>query len=308
MATSAAPFPFQAPRLFARLEESGIGTTFIRGLWPTGFGWPRVRIRLNLEFYILRIKSMKKLTALMTAALLLVVAWAPVAVAAKKTDARPVDFRACNYREGKTKQDLDKATEMFRNWANKNAVSYSAWLLTPETYSGDSFDVGWLGAWPNSVDYGVGMEKWKTPGNPVAAELNSVLDCSSGHEMAMSLPINAPDTTAEDGVLLFYQCSLNAGKSLADAYTAHLELGQTNKALGSLALSWMFTPAAGSGKIDFDYYYVIGFYRYSDMGATMEIFFNGGGAANREKILGPVASCRTPNGYDVENIRAADER
>ena len=107
---------------------------------------------------------------------------------------------------------------------------------------------------------------------------------------------------------MFYACTLHEGKTLEEAYKAHLDAGQAMKALGSLAVSWMFQPAAGAGDIEFDYYHVVGFYRYSDMGATMEMYANGGGRQKQKAILGEVAACNTPTVFDAHSVRAQDER
>jgi hypothetical protein len=245
-------------------------------------------------------------------AVLVVVVWAaaigPVFAMEWTTSAAPVDFRACNYRDGKTLADLQKVSAKFRDYANKNDLAYSAWLLVPEYHTGIDFDVGWLGAWPNSEAYGVSMERWKSNGRQLQAEFSQVIDCSSRHEMALSRPINAPQGTPEDGVLMFYACSLSDGVDIDKAYAAHLKAGTEMKGLGSLAVSWMFLPAIGAAQADFDYYHVIGFYRYSDMGATMEMYFNGGGIQKQQAILGKVSSCATPTVFDAISVRAFDER
>ena len=224
------------------------------------------------------------------------------------TSAAPVDFRACNFRDGKTMADFDKVAAKFRDYAKKNDLAYSAWALIPEYQTGIDFELGWLGAWPNSEANGVSMERWKSNGRQLAAEFNQVIDCSGRHEMALSKPINAPQGTPEDGVLMFYACSLNDGVDIDKAYAAHLKAGTEMKGMGSLAVSWMFLPAIGAADADFDYYHVIGFYRYSDMGATMEMYFNGGGIQKQQAILGKVSSCRTPTVFDAISVRAMDER
>jgi hypothetical protein len=220
----------------------------------------------------------------------------------------PVDFRACNFQKSKGMIDLEKVSAKFREYANKNDFAYSAWTLTPQYHNGADFDVGWLGAWPNGEAFGVSMERWNTTGRALQEEFNQVMDCSGRHEMAGSLPINAPEGTPEDGILMFYPCTLHDGKTLPEAYAAHLKAGIAMKGLGSLADSWMFQPAAGAGDIDFDYYHVVGFSRYSDMGATMEMYANGGGKREQQKILGSISSCQTPTVFDALSVRAYDER
>jgi len=250
-----------------------------------------------------------KLALLATAVCVASVTWTSSVLALESPVKRaPVDFRACNYRDGKSMADLEKVNAKFRQYANSNDFAYAAWILTPQYHADAAFDVGWLGAWPDGESFGVSMEKWKTGGSQVAAEYNQVIDCSLRHEMAMSLPINAPESTPTNGVVMFYQCNLKDGKTLSDAYQAHLQSGLAMKAKGSLAMSWFYSPAAGSGDIDFDYYHVVAFSRYSDMGATMEMYVNGGGQQEQQRILGSVSSCKTPVVLDALSVRDHDER
>jgi hypothetical protein len=249
---------------------------------------------------------MKKLLTAVITVHMLSIGWVPSALAVQS--GTPVDFRACNFRDGKDMQDLNKVGAKFREYANKNDIHYSAWALIPQYQTNIGFDLGWLGAWPDGEAFGVSMEKWTTTASHVRAEFNEVLDCSSRHEMSVSLPINATAGTPEDGVLMFYQCSLHEGKTLADAYKGHLEAGTAMKGMGSLAVSWMFQPSVGAGDIDFDYYHVLGFYRYSDLGATLEMYVNNGGQQAQQEILGSTRSCETPVVYDAISMRAGDER
>ena len=252
---------------------------------------------------------MNKLLVVLAVAFVVPVGWSQVAFAQQEpVKAAPVDFRACNFRDGKSMRDLDKVSAQFRQYANKNDFAYAAWTLTPQFHNDIGFDVGWLGAWPDSEAFGISMEKWHSTGSGIAADFDKVVDCSGRHELAVSLPINAPDGTPEDGVLMFYACTLRDGISMDAAYFAHLKAGTVMKGMGSLAVSWMFQPAIGAGDIDFDYYHVLGFYRYSDMGATMEMYANNGGKKAQQKILASVSSCVTPVVFDAISVRARDER
>jgi len=221
--------------------------------------------------------------------------------------AAPVDFRACKYREGKDFQDLEKVNATFRTYANEHNYDYAAWTLHPQYQTDLDFDLGWLGAWPDGESFGVSMENWMSEGLSVQAAYDEVIDCSGRHEMALSLPINAPESTPEDGLLMFYACNLKDGKTVADAYKAHLDAGTVMKGLGSLAVSWFFEPVAGASVERPDYYHVLGFYRYSDLGATMDLYVKGGRAA-QQKILSKVSSCATPVIFDALSVRAHDER
>lgn len=249
---------------------------------------------------------MKKIFITVLAACLASVGWAQ-SVLAQKVDATPVEFRMCQYVEGKSLKDLDKLTTKFREYANKNDFNYAAWILSPELRTDIGWDVAWLGAWPSGEAYGVSMEQWNSPDNNLLPLFQEVIQCK-GHIMMASLPINAPSGTPEDGVVLSYPCTLNEGKSLKDAYKAHLDYGQTMKANGSLSISWMYTPMAGFGANTIDYYHVVAFYRYADLGSTMDLFVNRGGVETRQKIIDPIATCQTPNVYNAMSVRAHDER
>lgn len=254
---------------------------------------------------------MKKLTTYVATAVAVCWTWSPLVLAQKpaiEASAAPVDFRACKFKEGKTRADLDQVAAKFKAYADKNDSQYAAWILTPQYHSQSNFDVGWLGAWPDGESFGVSMERWMTTGGALQAEFDQVVDCSNHHEMAASLPINAWDATPQDGILLVYQCSLEKGKSLRDAYAAHLEWGTAKKALGFLDNSWMFQPMAGIRDIDFDYYHLVAFYRYSDLGAAVEVYANGGGKTKRDGIYKGITDCGRPFIYDFTAVRYREDR
>jgi len=233
---------------------------------------------------------------------------AAIGTAKKQGVAAPVDFRACTFRPGKTMADLDAVAAKFRAYANQNDLDYAAWIIVPEYRSGEDFDVGWLGAWPDGEAFGLSMEKWKSTGRALQAEFATVMDCSKHHEMASSLPINAADATPQDGIMLVYQCSLAEGRSVQDAYAAHLKWGTAKKSLGFLDNSWLFQPAAGLQDSGFDYYHIVVFYRYSDLGAAIEEYANGGGKKTRDDIYAGVTDCGLPFIYDFISVRDRDER
>lgn len=252
---------------------------------------------------------MNNLIATVIAVIVVLMGWAPPALSADHQPiAAPLDFQACHFLKGKNMKDLDKVSAEFRQYANKNDFAYSAWTLVPQYHSGAGFDVGWLGSWPDGVSYGVSMDKWRTTGRDIQAKFDQVIDCGARHELSLSWPINAPAATPTDGVLLVYECSLDEGKTLEDAYAKHLEWGLAKKGLGFLDNSWMFMPAIGSGDVDYDYRHSVIFYRYSDLGAAMDVYANKGAMQARAKILGGTSSCKTPIIYDVISVRAFDER
>jgi hypothetical protein len=252
---------------------------------------------------------MKKLLIAVTLFYIASLGGAPLALAQDmaKIKRTPVDVRMCNFREGKSMKDLDKFTAKFREYANKNNAEYSAWTLTPQYQTDLPYDVIWMGAWPSAGSFGTSIEQWNAEGGQIVGLFQEALDCV-GHMMYASLPINAAKGTPEDGLWMAWQCTLNDGVTIADAYAAHLDAGMAMKGRGSLGLSWFFQPMLGAGNIDYDYTHVVAFYRYSDLGATMGMMLNNKGLAAQQKILSKVSSCRTPNLFDALSVRAYDER
>ncbi|MEM6582495.1 MAG: hypothetical protein AAGF35_04500 [Pseudomonadota bacterium] len=245
--------------------------------------------------------------ALIASLVFKIVGGTPALAADTAIQANPVEFRTCTYREGKDRLDLQPLMVKFRNYTKLRDVGYAAWLLTPELHSGPDFDFAWLGSWPDGVSYGVSMERWKTQGRSLAAEMDAVIDCGAMHEMSYAYPINAPDGTPEAGIILIFACHIDEGKTLQEAYVAQREFGQTMKANGSQSISWFYQPVAGAGPDAPDYYYVVGFYRYSDFGDTLDMFINRGGVALQQEVITPVSSCQTPDVYDAVSIRTHDE-
>jgi hypothetical protein len=219
----------------------------------------------------------------------------------------PVDFRACTFRDGKDMKDLEKVAEQFRAYANESDINYAAWIMVPQFHFRSGYDVGWLGAWPDSDAFGISMEKWLTTGRPVADAFNKVVDCTKWHEIGMWAPVTAAQSTPEDGILMISQCSLRDGKSHEDAYQAHIRFGNHMRGLGSMANDWLFYPSMGTQPGEFDYYHATTFYRYSDYGAALELYYNGGGYKELAK-LSEASSCSQPDVWDVISVRAFDER
>lgn len=236
---------------------------------------------------------------------LIAAGWVSSASAAAK--AAPVEYRACHFRDGKTMKDLDKVTAKFRDYAKKADSGYAAWTLTPQFQTDLPLDVAWMGAWPDAEAFGVSMERWMKEGGELMKEFAEVIDCGNRHLLAASYPINAPDGVPEDGMWLFAACDLNDGVSIEQAYAAHLEAGQVMKAMGSLSTSWMMVPGIGAGPNDPDYYHALVFYRYSDLGASLEMFLNKGGQQKRNAILNKVSSCETPVLFDAVSVLAHGE-
>ncbi len=217
----------------------------------------------------------------------------------------PVEFFACNWQDGKGMADLKKVAANFSKWADSNDSGYSAWILTPQFHSANlGFEVGWLGSWPDSNAFGKSMDAWLSGGRELAGEFAKVVDCSISHETAASVVIDAPDGPPGNGLVMFSQCTLNEGVSPSQAIPAHRKAAAAMKELGSKGASWIFLPGMGTSAEGFDYWAVLAYQNYTDFGAAIEMYLNGGG---REKVMAarsPVASCGSGTVFDAHLVRA----
>jgi hypothetical protein len=249
---------------------------------------------------------MKKLLAVVAVAVSAV--WVQSAVAQQaQNKGVPVEFFGCNYQDGKGLQDLKQVGEKFSKWSAKNDSGYSAWILTPQFHTNLDMDVGWLGSWPDGNAMGKGMDTWMAGGRELAADFATVIDCSNWHESATSAAVNAPKGPPGNGVVLFSECTMMAGKTPADALPAHRKVGAEMAAMGSKASSWLFYPGMGNST-DFHYWSVLGFNNYAELGAATELYVNGGGWEKAMGILGPVSRCKPPTVFDAHLVRAGGGR
>lgn len=251
---------------------------------------------------------MSKLLAVVVSVLAVSVGWGQSASAQQATDrAAPVEFFACNYQDGKGLSDLMKVGKKFSQWADKNDMNYSAWILTPQFTAADvGFEVGWLGGWSDGNAFGKGQDAWMAGGSDLAGDFDAVIDCMS-HEMASSAAVNAPDGPGGNGVVMFSECTLQPGKTHRQALDGHRKVGAMMKGMGSKASSWAFYPGMGSGDIDFHYWSVIAFNNYTEMGAATELYINGGGWEKAMGILAPLTRCKSPSVFDAHVVRRAQQ-
>ena len=239
---------------------------------------------------------------LVAVAAVMAFSWGQLSFAQDDGGVVPVEWYACDFEDGKDLADLEKVNAKFNQWADKNDPGYSAWLMFPNLHSGVDYDFGWLGSWPSGAAFGKGTdafmeneELWKA--------FAEVIDCSASHELASSAVINAPAGPPANGVVIFAGCTNQDGKNMADSYAAHKELAATMTGMGSKASSWLFYPGLGSN-VDFDYWQVIGFNNYAELGAATDIYTNGGGWEKAAEILAPAASCGGTSVWDARLVRA----
>ena len=217
----------------------------------------------------------------------------------------PIEAFYCNIREGKDRKDIEKAIDKFNAWSDASDENdgYMAWMMVPQFATHpDTPDLIWLGSWENGVEMGKGIGAYLAEGADIQASFEAALDCS-GHALASSVEINAPNGPPENGVVMFNQCSYADGKNYQDAMGAHKANAAAMTEMGSKGSSWMFFPMIGSNTESFDYWAVTGFQNYPDFGAAYEMYVNGGGWQKAMGIMQGNVTCGDPTVWDAYLVR-----
>ena len=220
-----------------------------------------------------------------------------------------IDAYSCDYRDGKGPDDLMKVIEKWNKWMDGNSsVAYNAWVMHPVLASTNTpLDVVWLGAWQNGNDMGKGMQEWADGGQKLNAEFQAVIDCGE-HSQAASVNIRPPaDSWPETvGVASFTNCTIQDGKTVADAMALHQAWAAHLDSIGSKAGMWVFFPGAGQNDIDWHYKIVSSYPDYLAYGADWESYTNGQGWRKADEMgADNVVICDSPRVYHSNTVRNA---
>ena len=229
--------------------------------------------------------------------------WNPSALAQENSPAVPVEWWDCEFEDGKDFEDLEKVNAKFNKWADKNDPAYAAWSMGPNLHTGVDYDFGWLGSWPSGADFGKGTDAFMKS-REMQDAFEGVIDCGGRHVMATSAVVSAPDGPPDNGVVIFSACEHREGKSFNDSYAAHQKMASAMNSMGSKGASWIFYPGLGTTSADPDYWQVIAFKNYTELGAATEMWTNGGGWEKAAEILGPVTACESSSVWNASLVRA----
>lgn len=234
-------------------------------------------------------------------------AWAAPAVSEEnEAVVSPVELFACTFKEGKGHGDLEKINEKFAKWSKKKDPGYSAWTITPQFRTNDGeFDVGWIGSWQTGSGMGKGLDSWMSDSEGLGKAYGEVIECS--HSLVSSVAINAPDGPPNDGVVWFSSCSLNEGKNHNQAFEAHKQLAAAMRQMGGKGRSWLMYPVFGFKDADFDYYSVVAFNNYEELGEAWHLWTNGRGYEKHGPGLMSVVTCDSPRVYDARLVVGNDQ-
>lgn len=219
----------------------------------------------------------------------------------------PVELFACTFKEDKGWGDLKAVNKKFAKWSKKHDPSYSAWTMAPQFRANDGeFDMGWIGSWGSGRSMGQGMDNWREDDDDIGQAYGEIIECS--HSLVSSMAVHAPNgPPQDDGVVWFSSCTLAQGSDANAAYAAHKAFAKVMTDKGGQGQSWLMYPALGFGKVDFDYYSVVSFENYAQLGEAWDHYTNGGGWMRYGEIMDGVASCDSPRVYSARQVVKGQE-
>ena len=218
-----------------------------------------------------------------------------------------VEILGCNFNSGKNMNDLNAVVRKYNAWSDShNMDQYTALILTPLYHSAEmTFDVLWLGAWPNGTAMGKDTVVWINDGEKMLNEFNRVMDCSVFLQLA-SLNVRPPSGPVAAGAIAdFTDCKVKEGRTSQEAIAAIAEWAQYLADNGSDLPHWVNFPVAGeSADADYDFKLSTGFSDPVAYGKFMD-FYTSKGYSKANELFGRLMDCNSARVYAIIPARVA---
>jgi hypothetical protein len=221
-----------------------------------------------------------------------------------------VEVFGCNFNGSNDMADLQAATARWNTWADRNNVTnYTAFLMTPYLHSDQlTYDVLWLGAWPNGTAMGEEEAKWFATGGEVEQGFAAVIDCSL-HAQYAEFVIGAPEGPPPEAPIgAFSDCKIQDGRTVDEALAALVEWREYLVENGVNEFNAVFFPVAGgSPDADYDFKTVEGYETIQSYGRALDVITRGG-YQRADELFSRLLDCDSPRVYIFDRVRlAADE-
>ena len=221
-----------------------------------------------------------------------------------------VEVYGCTFNGTNDMADLLAVTSRWNAWADRNNITdYTAFIMTPYLHSDQlTYDVLWLGAWPNGTAMGAGEAVWFAEGGDLQEEFNAVIDCST-HTQYAEFVIGAPEgPTPEAPMAAFSDCTVREGRTADEAITALAQWREYLVANGVNEFNAVFFPVAGEEPdADYDFKTVEGYETIQSYGRALDVITRGG-YQRADELFGRLLDCNSPRVYAFDLVRrAADE-
>jgi hypothetical protein len=220
-----------------------------------------------------------------------------------------VEIFGCNFTDTSDMADLQAVTTRWNAWADRNNITdYTAFLATPYLHSDQlTYDVLWLGAWPNGTAMGAGEAVWFAEGGELQEDFGAVIDCSA-HVQYAEFVIGAPEgPTPEAPVAVFSDCTVREGRTADEAITALAQWREYLVANGVNEFNAVFFPIAGEEPdATFDFKTIEGYETIQSYGQMLDVITRGG-YQRADELFGRLLDCNSPRVYLFDLVRSAAE-
>jgi hypothetical protein len=218
----------------------------------------------------------------------------------------PVETFQCDYVEGKGPADLQAVIDEWNAWMDDEGQNdYYAAVLTPQFFGERNFDIGWVGAWPDAIAMGAGIEKWINDGSDLGAKFFEVIDCQA-HSAFISAQFRAPqpndDESDDTFVLSFTNCSIKEGRKFEEFRQAQDVWNDYSDENGMPGGTWVWFPVAGETNNDYDFKYIVGTDDYAMYGNNWQKYSEGHWRKSSE-LFADLVDCDIGRVYDARTIR-----
>ncbi len=223
-----------------------------------------------------------------------------------------VETFTCQFLEGKSMADLEKAIDKFNRWADENdGDDYGVYILQPDfTSAGIEFDYGWLGGASSAKSYGKLKDEWLKSGGDIAEDFDEVSDCSS-HTAFTVINTKAPADWENwtSGPTRFSDCKMADGLRVEEATDILRKWGEYQTSQGHTGGHWMFFPHYGEDpKAEYDFKLVMTDASYTELGERVDRFWADGGANEKaRKLAFGRMTCDTPRVYLTKRYRLSSQ-
>lgn len=222
-----------------------------------------------------------------------------------------VEIFACNFNESNDRGDFDAAAARWTAWADRNNVrDYTALIARPFLWSTDqTFDVLWIGAWPNATAMGAGEALYMRTGREIDAGFSAVAECGS-HSQWASVVVNQPDAPpSENGIAVFNDCEVRGDYNVPEVLAAIGQVGEYYKGRGgpNAFVAALFPIAGLADDEDYDFKLVRGFSSIEEYGRGLDLY-TGGGFLRVGELTGRLLECDSPRVYTLDRVRMAAQQ
>ncbi len=221
----------------------------------------------------------------------------------------PVETWTCDYREGKTRADLEAGMAKWTAWMDEKGVNnYTGMTVTPSYFGKDTFEIGWIGAWKDGTTMGSFSDMMAASGNEASADIAQVVTCDT-HSNFATMEIKSPggDTPPENLVLTFSDCNVSSPEHWPDVMDGLFAWAEYQGEQGYTNGSWAMFPVYGGGGEAPDFKLVESYRDYSSLGKDWDKYGNDADWMKYGEIFGEKMQCDVARVYDAKVYRVAED-